>query len=367
MPDNKTITLTKDEVDKALGTIKKIQEQTQFLAHLISNGICGETEASTHMSLLRFGHDDLAKILKTDVVSAELEKSYAMCREANAKIDALQKQLAENVSAEGAAEKLRGLAAWFATWYQLSGFHYMTVNHGPYGLAFDSSDEIEHAYADASDIRISDKVLGMNIQGLVPYAFGGPGWDLRKDTFHDCLLDTDGNRSKLMELLASAFPNARIHAFKSHLDGKEYMLRMSGTVPWQDIQDWHDKLSALAEERASRNNGRYYARIAEIRMALASSRWKKENGEAAKELRAELKSLKIITDAWDMICDIKTDDSGKLLDDAVINLGPDETHTFKKGRKLAAVSEWLADKFGLDICRDLIGTGRPSKGIVIKR
>lgn len=363
MPDNKSLGLTQEARDGAIDEISKLLSSLSFMKALLSEGRFNQDEAKCHMSLLRHGYDGLAGLFRMDLLSKELDEAYAMLRRANGEVTDLKLQLGQGVTASAAASKLEQLEQWFCTWYQLSGFHYMTITQNRYGLSFDSSDEIEHPPIAPEDVNFGDKALAVKIAHVIPYAFGSA--DLKRDTFHDNLLDTQANHDLLIKIFAQAFPDVRIQGFKSHVDHPgEFMLRASGFVGWEDIQKWHDRIVKTAEETAGRNTGLYYVRVAEIAGRLASRVYTSHADKSMiQKDREELARVRSIVGLWDQVTGARlSDNAEKSSKDIVLKVSEEETHTFPAGTEYADVQEWFGNRFDLDPVRDLIGEKESRSG-----
>ena len=360
MPDNGKITLDPQARKDASDEISRLLSSVSFMKQLLDGGNLNRDEAECHLKLIRHGHDSLSGLLGADPLSKDLSDAYAMLRDANMKIADLESRLGKETTAASMAARMAVLEDWFCTWYKLSGFHYMSLTHGRYGIGFDSSDEIEHAPVSPESITFGDRELAVRIAGAVPYAFEKA--DLKRDTFHDNLLDTQRNHELLAALITGAFPGARITGFRSHSDGPgEYMLRVEGFVSWADIEAWHGKILALASERAV-NAGKFYVRVAELAGRLASRTYTSHVEKARlMEDRQELARLRTVTLLWDRVCDAQKedDDSDACGHDIVLSWdagsGNINTKTFKRGTGYAAIGAWFASAFDIDVARDLTG------------
>lgn len=357
MPDNKKIPMTAEERSDAILTIQKLHDQTGFLAQLLNADAVGESEASTHMSLMRHSYDDLAALLRTDPISKDLDRTHALCREANARVRELEAQLGKNVTAEAAMSKLKALTDWFATWWELSGFHYMQTTWLSWGIQFESSDEIEHEGIQAGDISFGDRELALQVAPVVPYLFGDI--DVRKDTHHDDLRFTSGNVMKLRKKIMEAFPGFRLTGSTSHIDGTDMLLRLKGIVPWTDIEAWRDKALSEATKLPPRNTGKYFVELAGLEKRLANKHtvadWPKD---ILMKDRKRMNYLRTVCGIWARIQDACGEKS-HIGDDLDLNWTMDGkafTKFFKSGTKYDMMSAWIAKEFTLDVAADLTGT-----------
>lgn len=366
MPDNRSLDLSREDRESAVDEAGKLLSSISFMRSLLTGGNFNMDEANCHLSLIRHGYDALAGLFNMDPLSKELDKSYAMCREANARAADLEKQLGEGVTAAAAASKLSQLEDWFCTWYQLSGFHYMTLEYNKFGLSFETSDEIEHEPVEPENVSFGDRALAVKIAPVVPYAFRD--FDLKRDTFHDNIRDTQMNHDALVLLFKSAFPDARVHGFRSHSDGPdEFMLRMKGHVSWADIEKWHCKVLEEADKIKGRNTGALYVRQAELAGKLASRTFTGHAGaDLVKAARDELAHVRMVTGLWDQVTElrladgldaVKTSETLKL--EWHVQRNEVHGHTFRKGTPYKTIENWFEENFKLDVGHDLTGKEAP--------
>ena len=362
MPDNKSLNLSKEDREAAIEEASKLLSSISFMRSLLAEGKFNADEAACHLQLMRHGYDGLAKLFNMDLLSKDLDKAYAMLREANGRVSELESQLGLGTTASAAVARLSQLEDWFCTWYQLSGFHYMSLKYTKFGLSFETSDEIEHAPVTPEDIHFGDRALAVKIAPVMAYAFDS--FDKKRDTFHDNLYDTQKNHDAMIALFAQSFPGVRFHGFRSPTDGpNEFMLRAEGFVPWEDIEKWRDKTVRIAEETAGRNTGRLYVRIAELAGRLASRSYTKHAGaDLIKSDREELARIRTVARLWDQVTDLRSKDgpdaektSEKLELEWNVQTNERHGHTFRKGTAYAAIEKWFAENFGVDIIKDLIG------------
>lgn len=366
MPDNKPLCLSEDDRLLAVDEITKSREQLRFMAELLKNGDFRSDECRTHMALMRHTYDSLSQIFKTDVLSGELERAYAACREANNRISQLEAQLGAGVTASASEARLREVQSWFETWYQLYGLHYVTLQWFASGLQFETSDQVDKNTGDPENITFGDRQLAIRIKQLVPY--GMVNYNLREDTFHDNLLDTEANRSLLAKTFRNNFPNVRIHGFESYANnGRDMFLRLKGFIPWSDIENWHRSvLEAWAAMPKPENCGRYYVEKAAIESRLASKLYTGHAGAGQIQAdRDRLKYLRDLTKLWDEFCDIRPQRTEHrrtaLTTTCPIRLenrtiGKDAVNVdFPAGARWAQIEAWFEKTFDLDIKRDLTG------------
>ena len=356
MPDNKKVPMTPEERNDAVQVIHKLHDQTMFLAQLLNADAVGESEANVHMSLMRQSYDDLAALLRTDAISKELDETHALCRKANARVRELEAQLGKSVTAEAAMSRLKALTDWFATWWELSGFHYMETTWLQWGIQFRSSYEIDHRDTQGTRILFGDKELAMQVGPVVPYLFDEI--DLRKDTHHDELKLTSLNVTKLQEKITAVFPGFRFTGCTGRMDHDEMLMELNGIVPWADVEAWRDKALAEAAKLPPRNTGKYFVELAGLERSLNN---KRETTDWPKSLilkdRDRLNYLQVVCGLWTTMQDFRRGRPA-IEDDLTLNWvmdGKIYSKFFKSGTKYDTMASWIAKEFALDVKADLIG------------
>lgn len=359
MADNKALGLTPQERADAIEEIKKLHSQTAFLAELLQMDKCNADEAKCHMDLIRHAHDSLAGLLKTDALSTALDQAHATCREYSARIHELEGQLGSGTTAAAAMARLKQCEDWFSTWYQMLGWHWMKTDWGPYGLQFETSEEIEHPPVLPENTTFGDKTLAVAIDGTVPYEF--LNYDLKKDTFHDFILDTQANHERILDLFKRTFPGARVHKFMSYSDSGGMLLRAEGSVPWEDIEKWHAAILEAGEKLNAGRTGKFYIEKLELASRLASRTYVSHaDKKQVAEDRSRLAWLRAVTELWEQamtqLKDRKSAKShGLFVSTSALGKELKIEHAFPAGTKKPDVGTWFASQFMLDWERDLDG------------
>ncbi len=139
----------------------------------------------------------------------------------------------------------------FETWYTLSGFHYASLSYSPWQMMAEFSSEITQFRKsdDRTDWCHRQKDLAAKAEPVTPYLFQespvlGDTYDVRTETYHKELLDTDNNRNKLKQLFHGTFPGSRIWKFESHNDNNDFLLRFTVYIPYSGIWAWKEKVLA---------------------------------------------------------------------------------------------------------------------------
>ena len=357
MPDNKKIPMTPEERSDAVQVIRRLHNQTMFLARLLDADAVGESEANVHMSLMRQSYDDLAALLRTDAISRELDETHALCRKANARVRELEAQSGKSITADAAMSRLKTLTDWFATWWKLSGFHYMETTWLQWGIQFRSSHEIDHRNARGANIRFGDKELAMQVSPVVPYLFDNV--DLRKDTHHDDLRLTSENVEKLRNKITTVFPGFRFTSCTGRMDHDEMLMELNGIVPWADVEAWRNKALAEAAKLPPRNTGKYFVELAGLERSLNNERgtadWPKN---LILKDRDRLNYLRAVCGLWTTMQDTCRGQPA-IKDDLTLDWVMDGkacSKFFKSGTEYDTMASWIAKEFALDVKADLIGT-----------
>ena len=357
MPDNTKLELTEQAHADALDEIEQLLSSVRFMGELAKQRKLNTDEATCHLGLIRHAHDNLASLLQVDPLSTALTDSTRMLREANNRIHELEAKLGSDVTAAAAMARLKACEDWFSTWYQLCGWHYMSLDWKPYGLAFDTSDQVEHESDAPEEIMFGDRDMAVKIAPCVPYVF--KNYDTKKDTFHDYLLDTQANHEALEKLFMSTFPNARIFAFKSHLDGTDRLLRCEGQVPWEDLEKWHKDILTAAG-KLDRPTGKFYMQKADLATRLASRTYARHAGKGPlTNDRARLAWLRIVTGLWDQVMAALNGASQLSTSINISATYPDGTpieHKFYTGATKRSIGAWFNEQFKCDWTVDLDGS-----------
>lgn len=217
--NNKTpVNLSDKDRDAVQNCLQKMHEVLSYANMLFKDKekTIVRNDVATILGLHSSYHKELANLLQyQDVLAEEEELKRQEIREANMKIQALQRELGGKQSSEGITAGLRQLDAAFRSWYKKEGFSYAADSHfSAYCLITQLTEAL-----------ICDK----------------PGWDTSlQDKTHWMLLDTDHNRECLTTLLQHNFPNIRICSFESRRNiynkqKEEYLLRTTVSIPFADL------------------------------------------------------------------------------------------------------------------------------------
>ncbi|MEK5358827.1 hypothetical protein [Paenibacillus sp. FSL L8-0709] len=199
-----------DEKAVAQKTLKDLYFAAKQLHDWITEDNLTQEMAGILPTLIEGHFTDISKQLNYEsVLTKEKEERHQKIREANTRIRELEKQLGESKPVDGLKEQLRFLASTVSDWWNKYGFHHVTdenfTEYGHYTAKF--CFMLDHISM-LSDTPVTDKrTWRERIQQLIE-----EGWDI---TFIDGkrspqLIDNDNNRSKLVTLIHSRFPSAKI-------------------------------------------------------------------------------------------------------------------------------------------------------------
>lgn len=237
--------LTAENREKAEQTLKQLTSQLQLLSMLVKTDAVQKADVEVHLGLLRHAFNDLNEIFTgSTYLDEQLERAYADLRQANKCLRELQNKQGSGIDGESLSSAIRFYDNAFATWYELTGFHYASVEFIRSGIVADFSEEIysipNRRMNRLEDISFGDKETAQKVMDRTPNVFEDKsmGWDMSFDGLRGYLLDTDNNRRLLMRVFETAFPGCRISRFSSRSDRHEFHLSVKVFVPFTDISSW---------------------------------------------------------------------------------------------------------------------------------
>lgn len=207
--EDKTLVVHNPETEKKLIKAKDeiyyaIQELTsQYKQQKLQEGF-----KETLLSLCEHYTKNLCDVMGYNgILKKEYEERYKEIRELNTENRELRKQLGEKVSNEDCREKIKNLRESVEKWWNIEGFgHISEISFGGYGdCKMKLSGMITHSYR--AEIPKSEK---QKVQQLVDMGFS------LDNNEHKWVLDTDKNRSLLLNLLKRKYPSAYIQYYKSY-------------------------------------------------------------------------------------------------------------------------------------------------------
>ncbi|MBY9079536.1 hypothetical protein KIH86_03820 [Paenibacillus sp. HN-1] len=210
MTEGVKVVLNPDQKAVALKTMKDMLFAVKQLHDWISEDGLTEEMAGILPSLIESHFVDIAKQLNYEsVLTKEKEERHQQIREANTRIRELEKQLGESKPIGGLKEQLRFLASTVSDWWNKYGFHHVSeesfTEYGHYTAKF--CFMLDHISMFSDTPETDKRTWRERIQELI-----AEGWDI---IFTDGkrspqLVDNDNNRSRLVNLIQSRFPSAKI-------------------------------------------------------------------------------------------------------------------------------------------------------------
>ena len=225
------INITKEETENSLSLISQLISSLNFFAVRLKDRPT-YNDVATHMGLFESYFSELCKHVPYDsVLQTERENRYKELREANARIEQLQKSAADQVNGETIQAKLSQYADIFTCIYETIGIHYCSLKEiTRWGFIYETGDEIQYeSIQHLSHTRLSK----MPKHILTSH----PELDIVKDTYHANILDTDNNKKILTNIFTTWFPGFHVHKFTSHRDSDHFNLRMEISIPFTDLDN----------------------------------------------------------------------------------------------------------------------------------
>ncbi|QZN77358.1 hypothetical protein [Paenibacillus sp. DR312] len=204
------VVLNPDQKAVALKTLKDMFFAAKQLHDWIDTDALSREMAGILPSLIESHFTDISKQLNYESkLTKEKEERHQQIRAANMRVRELERQLGESKPIDGLKEQLRYLASTVSDWWNKYGFHHVSdenfTEYGHYTARFCFMLDHLSMY---SDTPVTDKrTWKERIQELIE-----EGWDI---VFQDGrrspqLVDNDNNRARLVKLVQSRFPSAKI-------------------------------------------------------------------------------------------------------------------------------------------------------------
>lgn len=235
----KNVNFEPDQKAVVLKSAKDLYFATQQLHEWISKDILSEEMAGVLPSLIESHFSDISKSLNYEsVLTKEKEERHREIRNANGKIRELEKQIAEAKPIDGLKEQLYYLSRVVYDWWNEEGFHHVSdagfTDSGTYKAKF--CFMLIYLGSSYSDTPVTDK---KNHQTRLE-KFEEDGWDIvYSDSGREPeLVDNDNNRKRLIELVESRFPSAKVVRTRNHYSDKRGLYTMRDIEVY--IYDLHD-------------------------------------------------------------------------------------------------------------------------------
>lgn len=210
MENDAKVIFNPDQKAVALKTLKDMFFAVKQLRDWISEDNLSQEMAGILPQLIEGHFTDISKLLNYEsVLTKEKEERHQRIREANRRIRELEKQLGDNKPIDGLKEQLQLLASRVSSWWNKYGFYHVSdvvfTEYGLYKARF--CFMLDHLYT-FSETPVTDKKnRKQRVQELIE-----EGWDIyyEEGGRSPKLVDNDNNRSRLVKLIQTRFPSAKI-------------------------------------------------------------------------------------------------------------------------------------------------------------
>lgn len=243
------IVLNPDQKAVALKSTKDLFFAAKQLHDWINTDSLSNEMAGILPSLVESHFTDVAKVLDyNSKLTKEKEERHQEIRKANARIHELEKQLGEQKPIDGLSEQLEYLSRVISDWWNEHGFHHVSdasfTRSGIYIAKFSFMLEYLSTF---SKTPVTDKRNRKErIQELIE-----EGWDIlhEENGRSPKLVDNDNNRSRLISLIKSRFPSAKIVRTRNWLTDDDNAFTFRDIEVY--IYDLHDITASQGEEEQS--------------------------------------------------------------------------------------------------------------------
>ncbi|ADO59575.1 hypothetical protein [Paenibacillus polymyxa] len=249
MKNQEKVILNPDQKVVALKSTKELFFAAKQLHDWITEDNLSKKMGGILPSLIESHFTDVAKVLDyNSKLTMEQEERYQEIRRANERIHELEKQLGEQKPIDGLAEQLEYLSRVVSDWWNEYGFHHVSeasfTRSGIYKAKFSFMLEYLSTF---SKTPVTDKENRKErIQELIE-----EGWDIlhEENGYSPKLVDNDNNRSRLINLIKSRFPSAKIIRTGNWLTDDDNAFTFRDIEVY--IYDLHDIITAQVEEEQS--------------------------------------------------------------------------------------------------------------------
>lgn len=210
MENEAKVVLNPDQKAVALQSTKELFFAAKQLHDWISQDNLSQEMARILPNLIEGHFTDISKHLNYEsVLAKEKEERHQRIREANGRIRELERQLGESKPIDGLKEQLQFLASTVSKWWNKYGFYHVSdeifTEYGHYKARF--CFMLDHLYTFSDTPETDKKNRKQRIQELIE-----EGWDIvyEEGGRSPKLAENDNNRSRLVRLIKSRFPSAKI-------------------------------------------------------------------------------------------------------------------------------------------------------------
>ncbi|WP_028592426.1 hypothetical protein [Paenibacillus massiliensis] len=210
MENEAKVVLNPDQKAVVLKTTKDLFFAAKQLHDWISEDNLTQEMAGILPNLIEGHFTDISKQLNYEsVLTKEKEERHQRLRDANGRIRELESQLGESKPINGLKEQLQFLASTVSNWWNQYGFHHVSdeifTEYGHYKAHF--CFMLDHLYTFSDTPETDKRDRKQRIQELTE-----EGWDIvyEEGGRSPKLVENDNNRSRLVRLIKSRFPSAKI-------------------------------------------------------------------------------------------------------------------------------------------------------------
>lgn len=238
MENGANIIFNPDQKAVALKTMKEMLFAVKQLHDWISTDELTQEMAGVLPSLMESHFADISKLLSYDsTLLKEKEERHERIRQANNRIRELEKQLGEQKPVDGLAEQLECLTRIISDWWNRHGFHHVSEAHftraGFLNVKFSFMLEYLSSYSQTPETdRRSRKERIAELEEA--------GWTIHHEEGGRSpkLVDNDNNRTRLIKLIQSRFPSAKIVRMRNWSSDVEGLFTFRDVEAY--IYDLHD-------------------------------------------------------------------------------------------------------------------------------
>ncbi|WP_339248141.1 hypothetical protein NST58_12900 [Paenibacillus sp. FSL R10-2796] len=253
MTQKPNVTFNPDEKAVVLKSTKDLFFAAKQLHEWITADDLSEEMAGILPSLIESHFGDIAKQLGYEsVLTKEKEERYCEIRQANERIHELEKQMGASRPVDGLQQQLTHLTSTVSKWWKVHGFRHVSdagfTEYGFYKANF--CFMLGYMGSTFSDTPETDKVQHKSRLEQMQEE----GWEIEFDKRGNDphLIDNDSNRAKLIELIESRFPSAKIVRTRNHYSDRR------GRYEFRDIEvyiyDIHDITEKAVENDPPQNS-----------------------------------------------------------------------------------------------------------------
>ncbi|ALP38006.1 hypothetical protein ASL14_19240 [Paenibacillus sp. IHB B 3084] len=210
MENEAKVILNPDQKAVALKSTKDLFFAVKQLHDWIAQDELTKEMAGILPNLIESHFTDVAnKLDYNSKLIEEKEKRHQEIRRANTRIRELEKQLGEQKPVDGLSEQLEHLSRIISDWWDEHGFHHVSeprfTSSGIFIAKFSFMLEYLNRYSDTPETDKQNRK--QRIHELIE-----EGWDIISEDGGRSpkLVDNDNNRSRLVRLIKSRFPSAKI-------------------------------------------------------------------------------------------------------------------------------------------------------------